>query len=739
MDVPAMAATSNGLNIGDRRLVWLSVFALGIGAVVTQLALLREMLSVFDGNEMVLGVLLGNWLLLSGAGAWLGRAARAPKQPLRLLPPAQLLIAVLPLLQVVALRTLRDVVFIRGAMINAGETVLASLVVLAPFCIVSGFMLTLACSILTRRDEDDDPVARVLPDKTPYREEVLEIGRVYVADSLGSILGGLLFSFGLVWVLDHFGALCVPAALNLALAAVMAWRWQARKLAFVALALLAALAFSWRMDAWTTQLHHEPAQVLFRANSPYGRLVVTESARQFNFIQNGVPLFSTHNTEQVEETVHYAMAQRPEARRVLLIGGGVTGTAREALQYDTVEQVTYVELDPLIVTAARQFLPKSLDDPRIRVVNTDGRLFVRQTEERFDVAIVDVPEPSTMQLNRFYTAEFYAELKRILRDGGVVSFALGRYENFVSAELARLLGSAQQTLRQSFRHTLLLPGGRVFVLASDGELTADVAARIAARGVPVRLMSRNYLDAMLTPDRLAALQQGINQKTTVNEDFSPALYYYHLRYWLSRDPRGTGLLIGLLLTAVLVCPFLLRGGAFVVFSGGFAASALEVILLFGFQILCGSLYHQAGIVVTVFMAGLASGAWLANRPKKLSRRLSLSVLAAALGLFAVLLPPALAQLSAMSFDAVRAAVPALTFGLAMLVGMEFPVAGQLERSEPTTTAAVLYTADFAGAALGALLASTVLVPLLGVAATCWLTGGLNLAAAGLIWLRRKHR
>jgi len=734
-----MATTSNGLDSGTRRLVLLSVAALGIGAVVTQLALLREMLSVFDGNEMVLGILLGNWLLLTGTGSWLGRTTRQARYPLRLLVPSQLLVAVLPLLQVVALRTLRNVVFTRGAMINAGHTVLASFVVLAPFCLVSGYMLTLACSILTRRREEDDPITTVMNDKKPYHDEALEIGRVYIADNLGSILGGVLFSFGLVLVLDHFGALCVPAALNLVLAAVLAWRWQARKFAFVALALLAGLAFTRHMDALTTQLQQGAVPVLFRANSPYGRLVVTESAHQFNFIENGVPLFSTHNTEQVEETVHYAMAQRPGARRVLLIGGGASGTAREVLKYDTVEQVTYVELDPLIVTAARQFAPESLADQRIRIVNTDGRLFMRQTDERFDVVIVDVPEPLTMQLNRFYTAEFYTELKRILRNDGVVSFALGRYENYVSPELARLLGSAQRTLRQSFRRTLLLPGGRVFVLASNGELTADVAARIAARGVKVRLMTRNYLDAMLTPDRLTALKQAPDKKAVPNEDFSPALYYYHLRYWLSRDPPGTGLLIGVLLTATLACPFLLRGGAIVVFAGGFAASALEVMLLLGFQILCGSVYHQVGIVVTVFMAGLAAGAWLANRPKKLSRRASLSVLAAAIGLFAALLPMALVQLSAMSFDAVRAIVPALTFGLAILVGMEFPIASQSERSEPTTTAAMLYTADFVGAALGALLASTLLIPLLGVAATCWLTGGLNFAAAGVVWLRRKRR
>ena len=57
----------------ERRLVLLAVGALGVSCVITQLALLRELLTVFSGNEIVLGIILGNWFLLTGLGSWLGR------------------------------------------------------------------------------------------------------------------------------------------------------------------------------------------------------------------------------------------------------------------------------------------------------------------------------------------------------------------------------------------------------------------------------------------------------------------------------------------------------------------------------------------------------------------------------------------------------------------------------------------------------------------------------------------
>lgn len=644
----------------ERRLVLVAIFALGVSAVVTQLVLLRESLGAFAGNELVLGIVLGNWLLLTGLGSWVGRWLR-PRQ----LPALLILVAVLPVLEVVALRLGRDAVFTRGALVGVTETFFATFVLLAPFCVVSGAMLTVACRL-----------AAIAP--------------VYVADSLGSIAGGVLFSFGLVFVCDHLTALCVPATLCLAVAIVLAARRWERLLAVT---LLAALPVMLRGDAWTTGWQYPGQHVIFRGNSPYGRLVVTEVSGQRNFFQNGVPLFSTANTAQVEETVHYAMAQRPAAKRVLLLGGGVTGTARELRKYPAA--VTYVELDPLILRATGE-----------TGVTTDGRRFVRRTTERFDVVIVDLPEPATLGFNRFYTAEFFAEVKRVLSGDGVLAFALGRYENYVSPELGRLLSAANTTLRGAFRHTLLIPGGRVYLLASDGGLTVDIAARVPPG---TQWVNQHYLAAQLTSDRLADLQRAASLPARVNRDFEPVLFREYLRHWLSEFPVRFGLLEGGLVLVLLVYVARLRGPPVAVFAGGFAASALEVVLLLAFQVAYGSVYRGLGLIVTVFMAGLAVGAWWGMR-----RTAGLVWLALVIAGLAAVLPWTM-----------RAGwmIAPLTFVLAGVVGMQFAVAGK------TGTASRLYTADFVGAALGALLASTLLIPVLGVAATCWVTAGLNVVAA----------
>ena len=769
----------------SRRFVVLAIGGLGVSAVMTQLALLRELLGAFSGNELVLGLCLGNWLLLTGAGAWLGRwllrwpgsatsaattgdatpsshestitdlssgvrggaapglwpgsptpatasEARDSAALTRLFITGQIAVALLPLVQVVAVRVLRDVVFVRGAAVGVTGTELGSLALLAPFCLVSGALLTLACGWLGLR-----PGA-----PTPATTAGDALGRVYLADTVGGIAGGALFTFALVPWFDHFALLCFPAFLNLALAGLLAWDRRAWLLLQATVIMAAGLAVHVALidaDFVTTVLQHRGETPVYRANSPYGRLVVGDRDGLLTFYENGVPVAATENLAQVEEAVWYALSQRPEAHRVLLIGGGVAGDARELLRAPGVTEVTYVELDPAIIAAGRRLLPENLDDPRIRIEATDGRRFVQDTRERFDVIILDLPDPATAQLNRFYTAEFLAAAHRALTPGGVLAFGLGRYENYVSPELARLLSSARRTAAAGFARVLLIPGGRVFFLASDGPLGLDIAARLEARGLRLRLVNRHYLDAMLAPDRLADLERAIAAPAAPNTDFSPALYYYFLRHWLSQfaaHSRAFGGALALLLAAYLVG---LRAAPRVVFAAGFAASGLEVVLLLAFQVLYGSLYRQVGVVVTVFMAGLAAGAWWAQqRPPAAGAGRLLVRLALAIAALAAVLPLLLRALGPLDAAAGtglagQGVILLLTAGLAALVGAQFPLAGRIGAAEPAAAAATLYGADLAGAALGALLVSALLIPLLGVTAVCLLTAGLNAAAAALAW------
>jgi predicted membrane-bound spermidine synthase len=91
----------------------------------------------------------------------------------------------------------------------------------------------------------------------------------------------------------------------------------------------------------------------------------------------------------------------------------VNGSLAQALEHSSIRRVDYVELDPTVLQLARRYFPEEWPrleaDPRVHVHNMDGRLYIKTTAQKFDVIIVNLPDPQTAQLNRFYTAEFFRE------------------------------------------------------------------------------------------------------------------------------------------------------------------------------------------------------------------------------------------------------------------------------------------------------------------------------------------
>jgi spermidine synthase len=703
------------------RLCLAALAAQGVSHVTTQLVLMREMLAVYSGNELVVGVLLGCWLGLTGVGIALGRFAAAASKPERLVALAGLAVAVLPVGMVSALRVFRNEAFVRGAEIGLGATLGSSLVLLAPYCLVTGFAITAASLVAARAGSAPRGVSSV-----------------FVADGLGDVVGGALFGWALARIGDHYVTLVGVGAVVALGAAALAWAAGSRGLStagvLVAVALV-ALGSLVDLDRTTVAPLYPGREVLAHTSSLYGDLTVTRASGQIDWLENGVPVADTRDLERSEETVHFAMAQRPNAARVLLVGGAVSGTAEQVLGYP-VERVDVLELDPELLALRARFAGSRLPR-RVHWVRHDGRTFIRQTAERYDVLILDLPEPTTFQLNRYYTREFFSEAKRVLRPGGVVSFSIGPYGDYVSAALARQLAVARSTARAVFRNVLMIPTTRVLVVASDGELTLEIAERLHAHGIHTRWVNADMLAAVLEPDRLNEVNVAARRPAPPNTDFSPELQAATVRRWLGRFelPPVPVLVGGLALVLVLIT--LLGRVPVALATTGFAAAGLEVVLLIGLQIACGAVYSAASVLVTGYMLGSTAGAWGAMRwVARTARRvprpkpsLALGMLVLAVGALALCCPVLVPWLVSTERAATEALVtfPCLGVLLGLLAGAAFPFAADAQATEAATRSSRLFVADMGGAALGALLVAVILVPSLGLR-------GASLAVGVLCWV-----
>ena len=470
---------------------WTLRFALlliGFTSVVAQVTLMRELLVVFYGNELALGVMLANWLLWTGLGASLfGRCTTRAVHPRKLVAGLEILLAFALPLTVLAVRASKPLCqSVPGEILGPVPMFLASFLTLSVLCLVAGGLFAAG--------------SRMFAESTGAATDAAT-GAVYLLEAVGSGIGGLIAGLVLVRLTNPFVVTAFLGVLNLLAAWILLYPVVALRRAWgAALTMMAALAILGGFElqpvslAWLWRGY----DLVATRNSVYGSLAVVETGKSRSLFENGLIVMTVPDPLAAEEAVHFALLEHPAPRRVLLIGGGVNGSAAEALAHPSLRHLDYVELDPLIFDVAGRYFPTKWGVTRsgciTRTIAMDGRRLLKSTSEKFDVIIVNLPDPHTAQLNRFYTEEFYREAAARLLPGGILSFQVTASENYISPELADLLRCLERTLRQVFPEVAAIPGATVhfFAAKTPGTLTTDpreLVRRMRARGGTLKTCS----------------------------------------------------------------------------------------------------------------------------------------------------------------------------------------------------------------------------------------------------------
>jgi spermidine synthase len=273
----------------------------------------------------------------------------------------------------------------------------------------------------------------ILKDRVEFRDLV---SSVFTFDYIGALLASILFPLVLVPQLGimrtslFFGMINVGIGIVLCFALKKELRRQGllqAKAIFCFLILLAVFLFSEHILSFSEgKLYGE--NIIYTHSTAYQRIVLTHNKNDYRLYLNNNLQFSSQDEYRYHEAlVHPALAAAPNIENVLVLGGGDGLAVREILKYDGVKKITLVDLDEGMTKLFRTnkvltgFNSNALNNKKVEVVNSDAFLWAREAKGRFDVVIIDFPDPSNYSLGKLYSLNFYTTLQRILAPGAIVT------------------------------------------------------------------------------------------------------------------------------------------------------------------------------------------------------------------------------------------------------------------------------------------------------------------------------
>lgn len=744
-----------------KRLI-LALLVMGFSGLIAQVLLLRELLVTFYGNELSIGIILANWLILEAIGTFfLGKRVEQSKKKVEGYTALQLLFSLSLPFAIYLTRILKNII---GATPGEGLGLVAiffsSFFILSLVSIPHGALFTFGCKIYSLYSK---------------REDAIGIGRVYIYETLGTIAGGIAFTYLLI---PFFHSLQIALGLALLNIILCVWLLGAGEQKFqtsstkiltstllIFLLLTGFLLFGGGVD----KIHHfsikgqwKGQRIVYYENSIYGNVAVTKSAEQYSFFSDGIPVITTPTPDItfVEEFAHFSLLSHPQPEEILILSGGAGGLINEVLKHPSVKRIDYAELDPLILKVVKKYstsLTKTeLTHPKVNINYIDGRLFLKKKPRKYNIILLGFSNPSDLQINRLFTKEFFLLAKRKLKKDGILAFNLPSLPraNIYLKELKDLISCIFNTLKEVFPYIKIIPGEeRNLFLASLSKKVSLINSetlrqRLAERKLETKLLIPSYIKYRFQPWWLENFSTSIKDGSKrINIDFNPTAVFYSLSYWSALfSPYMRGVFrwfekMSLKLIFVMFSTFILLfllicfkisklanlSIPICITATGFTGMIFDLALIFTFQALYGYVFYWLGLLVTALMAGIAVGSFRMSLFLERIKVVFSLFLKFEVGiiLFSGMLPVVFfflrPYLEQAAFFLLQTIFLVLSFISGLLIGAQFPLANRIylaKSANLSRTAGLLYSADLLGGWFGGIVGGVILLPVLGLLGTC---------------------
>ena len=670
-----------------------NLFIVGFTSSSVQLLIMREIMIISGGYELVSGIYLGAWLAGSALGARL-----AYNSGLTDIKKINILFSVAPLISVILLFILS------GLFLTSGETpsflvsIIYTFLVLLPFTVVSG--VTFVKLLMAARSAGG-----------------IQPGNSFSIETYGGVLSGVLISVVTAGLLNTYQLLLSIIILS-GTWVMLSYHIKTRgsKLAVKALATLmcSALIF-FNADILLRQALLPGIEVTDTEDSPYGNVTKGTYSGETSLYYNQRLLSYSDDVAESEENIHFAMLQCKSPEKVIMISGSLVSNYPELMKYP-VKHLTYIEIDPLLTEA----IDLSGDTNRLipEILRKDAYRYIRRGGDKADAIILLVPPPSTVLLNRYYSVEFFTSARERLKEGGVFACTPGPAETYYNSEEIRLYSSVYNSLSSVFKNVLPVAGNKLYFIASDNELSTSFGRIADEKGINNKWVNNDFLSDDITAAKTKEIISLMDKDIRVNKVSSPIASFHYQLYNLSRT-RNEKIPSFVLMTLLFALPALsIKRRHTAMYISASALAGFEVVILLTLQIIAGNMYHLTGLIISGVMIGLAAGAGndlsFLRPSDPVFKMILLLAFYICFGLTYSIISGMNGGMLSVTFILVFAIIPSI------LTGNIFR--HLTSGTEDPENSSLVYSADLAGSAAGFILVAGVVIPAFGIVSTMFLLG-----------------
>ena len=678
-------------------------FYLGFFSFIIQLVLIREFINLFYGNEFFVCAILFSWLISTGLGSLYYSKL---KGKLKFNAEIYFYLAVYFFLLIVLNRFLIGRIKYPGEDLNIFLSFAITFIKIFPLCFLIGYIFPFF-----------------------FEKYNLELSRAYMFENLGFIIAGLIFYLFLIK--NNF--LISVFFLFILTGFILFYEKKFYGYICVFLGFLIVL-FNNKLEKITLNPIFKNENIIQNIYTYKGKLTVAKRDNQFNFYYNNKIITSDEETFNNELKIHIPFLFAKRYEEILFAGNSFNGILNEIYKYRP-QKVVYLDADEYIYEKSIDYIKNEFrDNIQKSFVKNDLSSFVLNTKERFDIMVLNIPPPDSLEVNRFYSKEFLIKIKKLMREKAILISYLKYSSGYLTEEIKRENISYYRTLKDIFNDVIFFPDEENIFIAFNQKPennTNFYLEKFKGTNIHLKTIGLDYLKYRLNNDKIDEFKEFIKEdkKTSINSFLKPEIYVYSIlnqirvfypffsKFYISL--MDNKIVSGILLSfffLFLFCFLRKYDRVFIRISVlSFSLISLEIISIYLFEINFGKPIEGITIIISLIMIGIAAGSAMEKNNNLLYRHiLPLSVFSV-IGYFLFL------------HFSYKILLFLLTFFEGFVLGFSFNI---FSNKIPPQKGNLLYGFDLLGSVFGVLFTSLFFIPLFGIKTTL----GIIIFLLFLIWL-----